>query len=329
MESSRSALNILKGLLIVLVVVGHFGQTIANSLPESYAFIGHGVVLFIYSFHMPLFLFVSGFLSKNEEKRRQKAFESLLFPYLVFQLFVGICTLILTRSGEVLRNILIPQLGAWYLLTLFSYRLVLPEIKRIRGILVFGVLFSVFACLMNGFGNAFAIQKTMGFFVFFMLGYKMAELPNKKINKVVARCLLFVVFAVILFVTWKTEWYSVALSVLSRNADTNSFSHWYYAPIAYLIVFLISSLMMILIINSLPNQCKWLEKQGTDTMPMYLSHLIVFMAVGYMLNKSNWIVTVGLCFAFMVISLVVFSSKWYRNLFNNCFDGIKKAIMQE
>ena len=99
MEAERSYLNTLKGLLIVLVVIGHFGQTIANNLPASFAFIGQGIVLFIYLFHMPLFLFVSGYLSKNEEKRRRKAFEDLFIPYVLFQVFVGICLLVLTKSG--------------------------------------------------------------------------------------------------------------------------------------------------------------------------------------------------------------------------------------
>jgi len=47
MEVERQYLNVLKGLLIVLVVIGHFGQTIANNLPANIAFIGQGLVLFI------------------------------------------------------------------------------------------------------------------------------------------------------------------------------------------------------------------------------------------------------------------------------------------
>ncbi len=48
MEEERQYLNVLKGLLIVLVVIGHFGQTIANNLPSDIAFVGQGIVLFIY-----------------------------------------------------------------------------------------------------------------------------------------------------------------------------------------------------------------------------------------------------------------------------------------
>lgn len=329
MEAERSYLNVLKGLLIVLVVVGHFGQTIANNLPSSVAFIGQGVVLFIYLFHMPLFLFVSGYLSKNAEKRRQKAFEDLFIPYLVFQIFVGICILALTKSGEVLQNIFVPQMGAWYLLTLFSFRIVLPETKKIRGILAFGVLLTVFTCLTKGISSEFALKKSLGFFVYFMAGYGMADLPKKLFNKSLARIALVIILFIIVIISWKTDWYSLALSVLSRGANVDSFAKWYQAPIAYFITFILTSLVMMLVMNAIPEKSTWLEKQGTDTMPMYLSHLILFMAVGYLLNKNNWVFTVVVSLAFILISVFLFSTNWYRRLFNETMGGIKSLLFRE
>lgn len=51
----------LKGILIILVVVGHFfnGAVAANTLPAWHVFD------FIYMFHMPLFIFVSGVFCKS------------------------------------------------------------------------------------------------------------------------------------------------------------------------------------------------------------------------------------------------------------------------
>lgn len=98
MARERQQLNNLKGILIILVVVGHFGQTISNLLPPDIAYVGYGTILFIYIFHMPLFMFVSGYLSKNAEKRRKMAFQGLFVPYIVYQLFVGLCMLVLTNE---------------------------------------------------------------------------------------------------------------------------------------------------------------------------------------------------------------------------------------
>lgn len=325
-SEDRRYINVLKGFLIVLVVIGHFGQTIANNLPRGIAFIGQGSVLFIYLFHMPLFLFISGYLSKNAEKRRKKAFEDLFIPYIFFQFFVGICILVLTKSTEVLQNIFIPQLGAWYLLSLFSFRIVLPEIKRIRSVLILGILLTVFACLMTGIGNEFALQKSFGFFVYFIAGYGLEELPRGIMKKGAARFSLVFIMLIFLFISWKADWYSLALSVLSRRANIESFTQWYFGPLVYFVNFIFTSVTMLLVINAIPEKCEWLEKQGSDTMPMYLSHLILFMAVGYLLNKNNWIITVVVSLLFIIVSLFLFSANWYRKLFNCVIKGIKKCV---
>lgn len=328
MQEERGYLNVLKGLLIVLVVIGHFGQTIVNNLPINIAFVGQGIILFIYSFHMPLFLFVSGYLSKNVEKRRRKAFENLFIPYLLFQLVVGICSLVLTQSWSALQNIFIPQMGAWYLLTLFSYRMILPEVRRIRGILPLGIIFTIFSCF-TGAGNEFALRKSLGFFIYFMAGYSIGELPRKKINKNVARTLLIGILIILMVVSWRTGWYSTAFSVLCRDVDTDTFSRWYMAPISYLLAFVTTSIVMILIMNAIPDRSNWFEKQGIDTLPIYLSHLILFMAIRTVLNNFTWTITVGISLLGIVLSITLFSATWYRNVVNIVIERIIKFIFRE
>lgn len=327
-EAERQYLKALKGLLIVLVVVGHFGQTIVNNLPSNVAFIGQSIILFIYLFHMPLFLYVSGYLSKKVDKRRKRAFSDLFVPYILFQLFVGICLLILTQSTEALQNIFVPQMGAWYLLTVFIYRLVLPEIRKIKGILLIGVLLTVFTCLCT-FDRTFALRKTLSLFVYFIAGYKTNELPRDRMTKQIARMSLVIFIIVFTLISWKTNWYSLAFSVLSKNASYKDFSQWYIAPIVYMFSFVASIIAMYLVVNSIPDNCNWLERQGEDTLPMYLSHLILFMTVGYLLNKNNWIITVGISSLAIYFSLLFFSADWYRSAFNKVLSTINKLLFDE
>lgn len=49
------SIDIAKALCIILVVVGHYNP---GSAPEWY----HIIIRFIYTFHMPLFLFASGYI---------------------------------------------------------------------------------------------------------------------------------------------------------------------------------------------------------------------------------------------------------------------------
>ncbi len=252
----------------------------------------------------------------------------LFVPYLLFQIFVGSCVLILTGSGEVFGNIFIPQMGVWYLLTLFNYRLVLPEISRVRGILLIGVFLTVFTSLCS-FGGEFAIKKALGFFVYFMAGFKMDKLPWNTVPKVVARVCLLGICSVFLFLSWKTNWYRTMLAVLTRSATVETFVQWYIAPMVYFGVFLITLVVMLLVINALPEKVAWLEKQGADTMPMYLSHLVLFMAVGYLVSKDNWVLTVGMSVSFTLISLWVFSREWYRKVFNQVLKSVDNLFFRQ
>ena len=71
----NSDLDILKGIGIVLVILGH-----------QYLPIGH----FIYSFHMPLFFLISGYLYYKKEIKESlvKDFRRLIIPYFIGCVFV-------------------------------------------------------------------------------------------------------------------------------------------------------------------------------------------------------------------------------------------------
>lgn len=219
-------------------------------------------------------------------------------------------------------------MGVWYLLTLFSYRLVLPEVKKIRGVLILGILLTLFTCL-GSFDGDFAIKKTLGFFVYFIAGNKVAEMPRCKIPRWLARTGLTIILLLLISISFKMDWYSTALTVLSRGANIENFTHWYIAPIAYTVALIGTAIVMLLVMNSLPNRCTWLEKQGTDTMPMYLSHLILFMVAGYLVNKNNWMITVGVSITSIILSLWLFSREWYRNIFHRVLNCIENWIIKE
>lgn len=82
-------IDVLRGILIVTVVVGHAIQQYAAALGRP----GAAVESFIYSFHMPVFVFVSGFCASRmtrisgwDEEREflMSRFSRLLVPYFVW-----------------------------------------------------------------------------------------------------------------------------------------------------------------------------------------------------------------------------------------------------
>lgn len=71
----------IKFILIFLVVFGHLIERYIDTNSTLM-----GVYMFIYLFHMPLFIFVSGLLSKNIKKSKTVFLKTLLIPYIVLNI---------------------------------------------------------------------------------------------------------------------------------------------------------------------------------------------------------------------------------------------------
>ena len=71
-------LDNVKVVLLFLVVFAH----ILERFLEVKLY--NSLYVIIYSFHMPLFIFISGYLSKNTDRCRQNAFSDFFIPYIIF-----------------------------------------------------------------------------------------------------------------------------------------------------------------------------------------------------------------------------------------------------
>lgn len=332
MESERKHINVLKGTLIILVVIGHFGQTLTSVFPENIAYIQRGFMLFIYSFHMPLFMFVSGYLSTNLVKRRERAFKELLIPYILFQLVVGFCVLALTRSPSVFYNIFLPQMGAWYLMALFIFRTLMPDLTRIRCILILAVLLSIFACAFKDIGKEFAMNRVIGFFVYFCLGFYAKKVLifnelNFKLNIWLSRIILVFALGAFIIILKKYDVYSDGISVLTRSMPER------FGLLKGIIVnsasIIVAVFLGFVFINAIPKENKLLEYLGEDTMPLYLSHLLLYMAFAYLKDLFRCEMTVAIAIIMIAFSIVIFSSKPYRKAFNAMIQFVCKLIFME
>lgn len=111
-------IDFVKGLLILLVVLGH---SLAGDKAASLDIIGASHY-FIYAIHMPMFMLISGLLSKRTVTFK-KAIKNYLIPYILYMVWL------LLRGEKVEWNILIPTYVYWYILDLFFMRLLLSKCK--------------------------------------------------------------------------------------------------------------------------------------------------------------------------------------------------------
>ena len=149
-----------------MVVLGHF----TNLYQRSAGPFG-GLYNCIYTFHMPLFVFISGYFSKRMNTYRRKNIDTLLYPFLVFQILNIVYTLIIPI--EPLKNsIFYPYHQNWYLIALFWWRSFSPYKQFFKNYVVFGaaILISLGVGFFPDWCGFLGLYKTAYFLPFFILG---------------------------------------------------------------------------------------------------------------------------------------------------------------
>ena len=135
-----------KGVLIALVVIGHLLEPCAKLGAEALA--GFKVLDFIYMFHMPLFIFVTGLFSNSVFKQGRFRAEVPLFYFAIcFLMYTGLMVEKLCLGSEVSFNYLtlngrIP----WYLMVAGFYVLGVPFFARLKPSVALGGAVWRFPC---------------------------------------------------------------------------------------------------------------------------------------------------------------------------------------
>lgn len=181
-------LDILKGLAILLVVIGHGIIGIINNA-HSVGMPGYFMLKIIkeciYSFHMPLFFLIAGFLSNNWVKLPQKqAFSKkawrLLYPYIIWVIITGTAMELgkqYTNDGlgfsELLKAPVIPFSEFWFLYILFFIHVIYYFFRKVAGEKwrTYFLTASIILYSLNPFlPNIWISYQVFKFTIFFVIG---------------------------------------------------------------------------------------------------------------------------------------------------------------
>lgn len=192
--------DILRFFLIFTVVLGHAADNYTGAHEHI-----RSLFFFIYIFHMPVFIFVSGlFAKKNIQKKRFDKLFGYITVYIVLKIYVYLIKLLAGKDPEL--NFLVEGGAPWFMLALFAFNLITIAVRKLPPVAVFSVSI-VLACVIGYFNDVrdfLAFARIVVYYPFFYLGYcidrnMLEEFCENKSRKIISAIIL-VATAVTVFV---------------------------------------------------------------------------------------------------------------------------------
>ncbi|MCA0985405.1 acyltransferase family protein [Halobacillus yeomjeoni] len=158
-----------KLILIFFVVFGHMIQPFTDGSRSMYT-----LYTWIYTFHMPAFIFLAGFFAKGSGNKDYilKLAKKLILPYLIFQIVYTGYFFFIGKDGW-MNGMFYPHWSLWFLFSLFSWHILLYGFKKIPPLLgmAIAVEIGIVVGYVSDIGHSFSLSRTFVFFPFFLAGY--------------------------------------------------------------------------------------------------------------------------------------------------------------
>lgn len=258
--------------LIMFVVIGHFADYYTSDHTSM-----RSLFLFIYSFHMPLFIFISGlFVKEMAADSRLDLNKVLSFVAIGFLMKAlgGVLTLI--SDGWVPFSLLADGGPAWFMFALAAYSIFVWVLRGVRQgyVLVFSVVLALFVGYDSTVGDFLYLSRIIVFFPFFWIGYclvpgDIAKFVTRKQVKIAAVCVVAAVLLLCLF--FISEAYGMRGFFTGRNSyDSIGVDH---AFVFRLLAYVVSAAMCVSILALTPSgRVPLVSEFGSRTLQVYVWH---------------------------------------------------------
>ena len=302
----------LRFVLILLVVVGHvLGCTLDNGYVT-------GIYIFIYAFHMPLFIFVTGFFAKKLEDKNEKfrlnkvisyfslylIFKVTLFVFMKFILHQNVSFYLFTEHD-----------APWYLLACVLWLCFTYLIKNVKPkyMLVVSLLFALLVGYDYYVEDVFVLSRTIVFYPFFLLGYYLSKeqlgcfierIHKRKIQIVALIFILILLFCLIIFARDLDFLRPFILGTYTYDIDIPFNNNLFY-PIIRFICLLFAVIISVAVMSLIPRRNLFFTKLGSRTLQIYILHLFFIYLVFYTKIESYLVDFFGNIWPFMLFVLPV------------------------
>lgn len=308
-----------KGLLILAVVIGHviMGYTGAEKDADI-------MYMLIWTFHMPLFIFVSGMFAKKavDQKNYGKAF-FFLGLFLTIKIIQFIVRALVYKDYTF--NLFVEESVPWYAFAMFVFYLVTMQLSKLspKYILGIAVIFALIIGYDSNIGAYLVLSRIIVFYPFFYLGYLV---QNQSFEKLVHKrwirigSLIGIVVFAFVVIKWIDLYYNLRPFMTGQNSyyvskldgSIELFGRDYkistLGPIFRMVSYAITSAVGFFIIAIAPEKKCLLTWLGRNTLQIYVLHInFIYILFGWFgmesIMKSIWpehFVLVGILVGIMI-----------------------------
>lgn len=306
-----------KLLAIVLVVITGFADefTSQSDLFRSWS-------VFSYSFHAPLFIFLSGLFQKQYDKEHKPDAQKITFYLLLGFVLKLMIWLIRILDGDDVRLDLLGGADLeWYLFVIVGYMLTMYLLRRVNRYLMLGI--ALIIGVAAGFlplGDFLYLMRFLVFLPFYVAGYYLTPMKVRRfthrLNVKLAGIAFIVVYFILCFRERDTlyplqELFAGRLPYAAASVEGCTFFH-------RLLCYGISAVLIISVMACMPNRkFPVFTRMGRNTLGVYFWHYPIVLLLWYWgvmemmrgLEDPLWkyVVLVAAVALALLLSLSVFS----------------------
>ena len=275
----------LKALLMITVVLGHFTNQFAAG--EGALPLFRGMSIWIYSFHMPLFIFMSGLMCRKWDERSAFSWRKPVYFAMIGYLMKLFIYFIKIGFGKHPHFMFLSDTGIpWYMFAMAAF-MVLGYMVRKQDptkVLLASVAIACAAGYVNSIGSFLNLSRIIVFFPCYYLGYVLVEKDVREFAS--SKWLKLPSVLVIALVTWACfGMTNVFYPYIRLFTARNAYALIHVAKCGFmdrLAFYGIALLMGGAIMCLTPNiRIPLLDKIGQRTLQIYFWHRLILYVISY------------------------------------------------
>ena len=260
-----------KYLTIVLVGIGHAWDPIRSDSRTAEA-----LYYVLYTFHMPAFIIVSGYLSRSftgKPKQIQRLITGVAVPYVIFQFVYTLFMRWATDDPDREFHFQEPGFALWFLLALFLWRLTTPVWKNLRWPLPVALAIALAASVTPTISSDLNLMRVLQFMPYFVLGLLLKPEHFEMVKQRRVRLAAVpVTLVALLFAYWAVPRMSKGWFLHDKAVQDLGVPAWAGAVMT-LALFGCGLVMTVCFLSWVPRRHMWFTTLGAGTLYAYLLHV--------------------------------------------------------